>query len=49
MSYKLKCWRVEDIRTDRVDWVRAKNRRNLDKHLGERADRVLIKESKTCR
>ena len=46
MSYKLKCWRLTDIRTGRVTEVRAKSSRTLNKRLGKRANEVLISECK---
>lgn len=43
MGYKLKRWLIRDIRTGRVNEVRAKSRRSLNKRLGKRVNEVLVK------
>lgn len=47
MTYKLKRYRVTDIRTGRSDLMRAKSRRTLDRQLGKRVDEVIVEHTRS--
>ena len=42
MGYKLKQWLIADIRTGRVEKVRAKSHRTLEKRLGKQVEGTVI-------
>jgi len=45
MGYKLKQWLITDVRTGRVEKVRAKSRRTLEKRLGKQVEDTIIERA----